>query len=129
MKTLPLILTLILVSFGQIKGQTIIEIEKLFHKKWEIEKFEIGEHKSQNDGSFKDIYMIFNPNNTGKGKDKGSKHRFNWEYNSENQSLTTLSKKSNERSTMKILSISESEFIWESTNTEGLLMKVTMTAK
>lgn len=107
-------------------AQTEDKLNALFLKKWSISTYEIAGQKFQATDFGSDDYTLFYPDYKVKSLDRGIVTLSNWRYDGEKNYLTLFSDHVEETTEMRIITLTENEFVWETTNPEGFTMKIYM---
>jgi hypothetical protein len=101
-------------------------IDQLFNKKWHIATYEIeGQSIPPPDGD-KDDFTIFLSDNSVKTVNRKRTIVAKWEYDMTANSIKLYPENSNETTEMKIFHLNDEEFVWETTNPEGLTTTIHM---
>ncbi len=107
-------------------AQTEEKINKLFDKKWVITTYEIAGQNFPATDVGKDDCTIFYADHRVKSIDHGITTLSKWKYDATRNSMTLYSENVNVTTEMKIFSLAENEFVWETTNPEDMTMTIHM---
>ena len=107
-------------------AQSEEKISKLFDKKWTITTYEIAGQKFPATDVGKEDCTVFHADHSVKSIDRGITTLSKWKYNSVKKSVILYSENASITTEMKILSLTENEFVWETTNPEGMTMTIHM---
>ncbi|MES2138379.1 MAG: hypothetical protein V4511_01635 [Bacteroidota bacterium] len=107
-------------------AQSEEKINKLFDKIWSTKTYEIGGQNFPATDVGIDNGTIFYADHGVKSLDNGIATLSKWKYNATQNSLTLYSENVEETTEMKISVLTETEFVWETTNPEGLTMIIHM---
>ena len=110
-------------------AQSKEKINKLFDKKWAITTYEIAGQKFPATDHGKDDCTIFYADHGVKSIDHGITTLSKWKYDATTNSMTLYSENMNVTTEMKIFSLTDNEFVWETTNPEGMTMTIHMLSK
>ncbi|MGZ5303063.1 MAG: hypothetical protein ACXWDO_03025 [Bacteroidia bacterium] len=107
-------------------AQSNEKLNQLFDKKWIIKSYVIeGQIFPANDVK-PGNYTVFYKDSFAKSKDGGITHLSNWKYDSDKNTITLFSNDSEETTEMEIITLSDSDFTWKTTNSSGMTMKIQM---
>lgn len=121
------IITTLLILLGlNSMGQTVEKLNNLFGKTWKIKTYEISGQNFPAQDNAKDDYTIFYSDHSAKAVDRETTHLSKWKYDAVQNILTLYSENTKEETEMKIFVLSETEFVWETTNPEGMTMTIHM---
>ena len=110
-------------------AQSEEKINKLFDKKWAISTYEIAGHNFPATNVGKDDCTFFYTDHSVMSIDHSITTLSKWKYDATKNSITLYSEKVTVTTEMKILSLTENEFVWETTNPEGITMTIHMLNK
>ena len=110
-------------------AQSEEKINKLFDKKWAISTYEIAGQNFLATDVGKDDCTFFYPDHSVKSIDLGITTLSKWKYDATKNSMTLYSENVKVTTEMKILSLTDNEFVWETTNPEGMTMTIHMISK
>lgn len=110
-------------------AQSEEKINKLFDKKWAISTYKIAGQIFQATNVGKDDCTFFYPDHSVKSIDHSISTLSKWKYDASKNSITLYSENVTVITEMKILSLTENEFVWETTNPECITMIIHMLNK
>lgn len=121
------ILTTILFIIGfNSMTQSDDQINKLIDKKWHLVNIEIASQSFPSSESDKENYTIFYSDHTLKTIDRKTPITGKWKYDLTSKTITLYSDDSEEKTVMKILSLTDEEYVFETTTSEAMTMKIHM---
>ncbi len=107
-------------------AQSENNLTELVAKKWMIKNYEIGGQNFPATNIGTDDYTMFYQDHTVKTIDHGITTSSKWKFDSLKNILTVYSEEVEVTTEMKIISVTESEFVWQTTNPEGITMVIHM---
>lgn len=116
---------LILLGFNSM-AQTEDTLNRLFDKKWTIKSYEIGgQNFPATDIENVDCTIFYADHNV-KSIDHGITNLSKWKYDTAQNMLVLYSEGIKETTEMKIYILNETEFVWQTNNPEGMIIKIHM---
>lgn len=111
---------LLIITITNLMAQSKFILTNLYDKKWITTDYEIEGIKFPEENKIKGDYIIFYSNHTLISIDHGLIMKSKWKFDSTLNTITAYVKKSKEISLMKIISLTETEFVFETTTSEGM---------
>ncbi len=107
-------------------GQSDEKLSYLFDKKWIIKSYEVAGQSSHATDVEKDEYTEFYADHSVKTVNRGVTTLSKWKYDVTKNILTLYSESVQVTTEMKIFKLAKTEFVWETTNPEGMTMTIQM---